>query len=995
MANKSVYMSVVLADNMSKPLTKIGRGFAVFSKEAIKAQKKVEPLTKKISKLGKTVAKHSKDIDRFGRNMAIMGTATVTALGFLEKASRDFEQQIANVSTLLNDQTMRYLPEYSDAVKNLSISMGESTATLNKGLYDIISASIDASKAIDVLKVSAKAARAGLTSTAVAGDAITTILNAYSLSADEASTVSDKLFAIVVRGKTTFGELAPNIGKIATLAASAGLSFNELGAAISTLTRAGIKTEEAMTAVRGILNAFLTPGEESAAVAEKLGFSLNVASLKGEGLIKVLGKLAKGTTEQVATIAPNIRGLVGLQGLIQQAGGYAKDLQLMINAAGLTQEAFAKNTDTASFAMDQLKASLQIVRIELGDAFAPILIDLSKKVVKWVEGLRGWITENRELMNNIGDLIFSFGKYAIIYGVLISLGGKLIGVWKLLSVAALAMNKANVALTLSTNLLRTSTIGLAGALGAVGIIAAGLVVLYLQYKSSLDKVVVTQKLTNKIIKKTSGIIKESQDAWEEYSDVVVDANEKISMASKKAAIEQNIVDVQRRLIQAQADIEKFSGFLSRRADLRMAISARVRLQDSLAMNQQALTELSAQWRKYVIKRKKEEEKSNEPKHVGAITQQMKDDLAEVENAIIAIKEGKRAADLANLEIWFKKQQEVWKGHSKQLLTIETFYNLKRKDLNKKAGLEIIKELEKEQKARKASIETQNELAKSGVISFGDAQAKNRTQLDLLNAKIEESKQKLRELFIDSPKLADEFISKIDEMTAAIQVQKDEASQVFTGFEAGMRNATDGMVRWADIGVKAGEMVTSAIADGVSNAFVDAIRGTKDFGDAMKEMASQVLADLAKMIIKAIILRSVMAVMGFGNGGEVPAPVKAASGGEIPGPNVNRDVVPAMLTPGEYVEKKAAVDYYGVGVMRALNNMLIPRAHLASSISRLGGVNNSRSFASGGKVGNGKSAPTPAYVMANEQTLDRLLAGGNSAMLSWMSANKSALRSIIG
>ena len=147
------------------------------------------------------------------------------------------------------------------------------------------------------------------------------------------------------------------------------------------------------------------------------------------------------------------------------------------------------------------------------------------------------------------------------------------------------------------------------------------------------------------------------------------------------------------------------------------------------------------------------------------------------------------------------------------MTIETFYNLKRKDLNKKAGLEIIKELEKEQKARKASIETQNELAKSGVISFGDAQAKNRTQLDLLNAKIEESKQKLRELFIDSPKLADEFISKIDEMTAAIQVQKDEASQVFTGFEAGMRNATDGMVRWADIGVKAGEMVTSAIADG--------------------------------------------------------------------------------------------------------------------------------------------------------------------------------------
>ena len=45
-----------------------------------------------------------------------------------------------------------------------------------------------------ILEVSAKAAVGGLTETETAADAITTILNAYKMSAEEAGTVSDQLF---------------------------------------------------------------------------------------------------------------------------------------------------------------------------------------------------------------------------------------------------------------------------------------------------------------------------------------------------------------------------------------------------------------------------------------------------------------------------------------------------------------------------------------------------------------------------------------------------------------------------------------------------------------------------------------------------------------------------------------------------------------------------------------------------------------------------------
>ena len=44
----------------------------------------------------------------------------------------------------------------------------------------------------------------------------------------------------------------------------------------------------------------------------------------------------------------------------------------------------------------------------------------------------------------------------------------------------------------------------------------------------------------------------------------------------------------------------------------------------------------------------------------------------------------------------------------------------------------------------------------------------------------------------------------------------------------------------------------------------------------------------------------------------------ASGGSVFSPR-GTDTVPAMLTPGEFVMKKSAVDKYGVGVMSAINN----------------------------------------------------------------------------
>ena len=127
--------------------------------------------------------------------------------GLLAIATREaakFQSQMAMVATMLDARLMPIMVDFERGVHSLSVEFGQSTATLAKGLYDILSASVAPEKALEVLRVSAESAAGGFTTTAIAADAITTILNSYALAAEHAADISDKLFATVKRGKITF-----------------------------------------------------------------------------------------------------------------------------------------------------------------------------------------------------------------------------------------------------------------------------------------------------------------------------------------------------------------------------------------------------------------------------------------------------------------------------------------------------------------------------------------------------------------------------------------------------------------------------------------------------------------------------------------------------------------------------------------------------------------------------------------------------------------------
>jgi len=391
-----------------------------------------------LDKASKVISKQQEQIDKYaakteavrkgftiaGGAMTAFGVAGALAIRKGIKAAADFEAQMANVNTMLSGQSEKLLPELSDAVSGMAAQYGEGTETLSKGLYDILSAGIDASESVNVLQASVLAAKAGLTDTGTAADALTTILNSYKLEAAAAGDVSDLLFTIVKKGKTTMGELAPKIGMVASLAASSGLSLEDMGAALATMTASGIKTDMAITSLKAITASFLKPQKSAVKMAKKYGIELNSNTLKTKGLTWILKKLSKATKEDTAAIFPNIRALTGVSAMLQDVEGYTEDYTAMLERSGSTAEAYEKQSKTLNNQIAILKESFAKIYRELSIYLVPIFLNVVKVL--------------QNVMKAFGNLSPEIQKF-IAYAALLTTGFSLIAGPMLLLVGQLPL----------------------------------------------------------------------------------------------------------------------------------------------------------------------------------------------------------------------------------------------------------------------------------------------------------------------------------------------------------------------------------------------------------------------------------------------------------------------------------------------------------------------------------------------------------------------------
>lgn len=364
------------------------------SRQYVKSLKTVMSISKRtVTSVDKVIRSINPLSSAMGKLATVLGSAGITyALYNSIKSYSDFEYEIAAVNTLLDESTEHYIPNFEKSIRAMSREFGQSTATLNKGLYDTISASVEAADAMDFLDVTVRTAVGGMTDTGIVADVLTTILNSYALSADKAEYVSDILFTTVKRGKTTMGELASGLGMVASLSSVAGLSLEELNATLATMTRAGVKTDMAITSINAILTGFLAPTDDAKAAAAELGLELSSATIKAKGLSGVIEQLNEISPEMLARILPNVRGLRGMAAALKDAEGNAADLKAMMNSSGATMAAYNKVASTSRVTMERFKYTIIDVKRIFGEAFLEQFVDSLDEVQSSLENNRAEIT---------------------------------------------------------------------------------------------------------------------------------------------------------------------------------------------------------------------------------------------------------------------------------------------------------------------------------------------------------------------------------------------------------------------------------------------------------------------------------------------------------------------------------------------------------------------------------------------------------------------------
>lgn len=402
----------------------------------IRLHDQFSPVLKKVSN---SLTESEKMTNRFGRNlksiggtMSSVGATVSTAMAPIMAAAAaglklhsDFERGMAKVSTLV-DTNVVSLQQLSNGIRQISDETGMSVTELAEAEYQAISASVDTAHVTDFVRTAAIAAKAGFTDTTTAIDGLTTVLNSYGLSAENAGKITDQMLMTQNLGKTTFGDLAQGIGSVATAASLAKVSTDDLFASMAILTKNGVQTSEAFTGFQGILSAVSKQSQQTVKTAAAMGIDFTPEHLGQVGWIQFL-------TEVKEKVGDDQTAIQHLFGRVEAANafkvltkdlGQLKDAQrAMGDSMGATELAFNKMLTPAEknkIAMNQMKNAL----MDLRGVVAPVVMATAQAVKSSTSWWNGLSDGQKAFAVHAIQVVAAFGAITLGVGKSISAVGR-------------------------------------------------------------------------------------------------------------------------------------------------------------------------------------------------------------------------------------------------------------------------------------------------------------------------------------------------------------------------------------------------------------------------------------------------------------------------------------------------------------------------------------------------------------------------------------------
>lgn len=287
---------------------------------------------------------------RFSVPLLAAGAANIAQFQALDREIRTVLTLFGTAPSLVEDT----FSEMASGIRDVSKEVGGLEKDIAGGLYQAISAGVPRGGVFDFLEVAQMAAIADKTADLTSAvDGLTNVVNAFGLEAADAGRIADVMFTTVALGKTTFGELSEDIGRVAPLAANAGVSFEELFAIIGSLTLQGLKTSEAISFLRAAITGLLRPTDELNAAFFEFG--------SAEAAIPVIG--LQGAFQKV------FEAVGGSTSAMQELIGTSEGVSAILGVTGDNADTFGRIMDSTAISTGSMSTAFAIMDDSVGRSF--------------------------------------------------------------------------------------------------------------------------------------------------------------------------------------------------------------------------------------------------------------------------------------------------------------------------------------------------------------------------------------------------------------------------------------------------------------------------------------------------------------------------------------------------------------------------------------------------------------------------------------------------
>lgn len=269
--------------------------------------------------------------------------------------------------------------------------VGVSANDLAKALYYVDAAGYHAADGLVVLRAAAQGAAAEGADTTTVAKALTDVLVDYHMKASSAADVTSKMVVAISHGKTNLQDFSGAFASIVPAASAAGISFNDVGAALAQMTNHGFTASRASANLAQALRSLLVPTNPMKKAFTEFGVSSTVLRDKLQGpngltdAMEYLSQAAlKAGNEGTPAFAAALKRLMGTapgaNAALATVGANFSATTATINAmSGATADAngkvqgFALVQQNLSWQLKSLRAGFDSVMIRIGDGLIPIL----------------------------------------------------------------------------------------------------------------------------------------------------------------------------------------------------------------------------------------------------------------------------------------------------------------------------------------------------------------------------------------------------------------------------------------------------------------------------------------------------------------------------------------------------------------------------------------------------------------------------------------------